>query len=189
MKVFQAETPLPVEENPKPETRNPKPLAFLPATTASAEATRTLGRQLAGRLGPGSVVALYGALGAGKTQFVKGAAAALGIDERDVRSPTFVIAREYDGRWPEGHTRAGATARLYHLDAYRLGGPSDLRAVDYETYFFGDGLCFIEWPERVEALLPEGALRLRLEHLDSERRRVFECGSAGGRECGGEETK
>ncbi|PSQ92517.1 MAG: tRNA (adenosine(37)-N6)-threonylcarbamoyltransferase complex ATPase subunit type 1 TsaE [Bacteroidetes bacterium SW_4_67_19] len=160
----------------KPKAKNQRPKTLFPAETDAPEATRALGRRLASHLVPGAVVALYGDLGAGKTQFVKGAAAALGIDERDVRSPTFVIAREYDGHWPEGHTRAGATARLYHLDAYRLGGPSDLRAVDYETYFFGDGLCFIEWPERVEALLPEGALRLRLEHLDSERRRVFECG-------------
>jgi tRNA threonylcarbamoyladenosine biosynthesis protein TsaE len=177
-----------VEENPKPETRNPKPLALLPATTASAEETRALGQKFVERLSPGRVVALSGELGAGKTQLVKGAAAALRIDERDVRSPTFVIACEYDGRWPADHAQAGGATRLYHLDAYRLGGPSGLRAVDYETYFFGDGLCFIEWPERVEALLPDSALRLRLEHRGPERRRVSACGSVGVRECGGGET-
>ena len=171
------------------ETTRPLPFDVLPSTTASAEATRALGRQLVGRLAPGGVVALYGELGAGKTQLVKGAAAALGVDERDVRSPTFVIAREYTGRRPTDHAQAGEATRLYHLDAYRLGGPSDLRAVDYETYFFGDGLCFIEWPERVETLLPDDALRLRLEHIGPQRRRVSVRGSAGERECGGEETK
>ncbi|PSQ68105.1 MAG: tRNA (adenosine(37)-N6)-threonylcarbamoyltransferase complex ATPase subunit type 1 TsaE [Bacteroidetes bacterium QH_2_67_10] len=148
---------------------NRKLEALVPAETSSAEATRTLGRQVAGRLGPGSVVALYGDLGAGKTQFVKGAAAALGIDERDVRSPTFVIAREYDGRWPEGHTQAGATARLYHLDAYRLGGPSDLRAVDYDDWVTptekGPGLNgdIIVWDDVRETALELSSMGIRVD--------------------------
>ena len=155
------------------KTQNPESL--LPAETASAKATRALGRKLVRHLRPGQVVALYGDLGTGKTQLAKGVAGALGLDERSVRSPTFVIAREYDGHWPEEHPSAGQAVPLYHLDAYRLGGPGDLEAVDYETYFFGDGLCLIEWPERVETLLPDDTLRLRLEHLGTERRRIS-CG-------------
>ena len=159
------------------------PSDLFPAETDSPAATRALGARLTQHLGPGAVVALHGDLGAGKTQFAKGVAGALGIDERGVRSPTFVIAREYDGRWPEGHPQAGAAVPFYHLDAYRLGGPGDLEAVDYETYFFGEGVCLIEWPERVESLLPDDTLRLRLAHLDADRRRVS-CGSAGARERG-----
>ena len=157
------ETALPVET---------KLQSLFPAKTTSAEETRALGRQVARHLRPGSVVALYGDLGAGKTQLAKGVAGGLGIEETDVRSPTFVIAREYDGRWPEGHPAAGQTVPLYHLDAYRLAGPDDLEAVDYETYFFGAGLCIVEWPERVETLLPEDTLRLRLAHRGADRRGI-----------------
>lgn len=155
-----------------PKTENRKPTSLFPAETDSPAATRALGRRLAGRFAPGAVVALYGELGAGKTQFVKGVAGALGLSEREVRSPTFVIAREYDGRWPDGHAQAGEAVPLYHLDAYRLDGPEGLAAVDYETYFFSAGVCLIEWPGRIEAVLPEDTLRLQLEHRGAERRRV-----------------
>ena len=146
--------------------------ALFPAETASPAETRALGHRLASRLGPGDVVALYGDLGAGKTQLAKGVASALGIDEASVRSPTFVIAREYAGRWPAEHPASSDAVQFYHLDAYRLGGPGALEEIGGEDYLFGTGLCLVEWPERVEALLPAGTLRLRLEHLGADQRRV-----------------
>jgi tRNA threonylcarbamoyladenosine biosynthesis protein TsaE len=156
----------------KPKAKNQRPKTLFPAETDAPEATRALGRRLASHLVPGAVVALGGDLGTGKTQLAKGVAGGLGVAERSVRSPTFVLAREYDGRWPRGHARAGAAVRFFHLDAYRLGGPEGLASVDYETYFFGEGVCLVEWPGRVASLLPAGALWLRLEHLSERRRRV-----------------
>ncbi|PSQ98961.1 MAG: tRNA (adenosine(37)-N6)-threonylcarbamoyltransferase complex ATPase subunit type 1 TsaE [Bacteroidetes bacterium QS_9_68_14] len=159
-----------MENSPESAIQDPKSL--FPVETNSPAATRALGRRLAAWLEPGAVVTLSGDLGTGKTQLAKGVAGGLGVAERSVRSPTFVLAREYDGRWPQGHARAGAAARFFHLDAYRLGGPEGLASVDYETYFFGEGVCLVEWPGRIASLLPAGALRLRLEHLSERRRRV-----------------
>lgn len=133
-----------------------------PIETASPEETRALGERLATRLATGDLVALYGDLGAGKTQLAKGIGRGLGVPERDVRSPTFTLVHEHDGgRLP-----------FYHLDAYRVGNPDEFYELGYERYFFGDGVCLVEWPERIEALLPETAIRLRLSHEGHERRRI-----------------
>ena len=78
-----------------------------------------------------------------------------------VSSPTFTIVNEYDGALP-----------VYHIDAYRIERPDEFFELGYETYVFGDGLCVIEWPERVEALIPDHALRLRLEHGGGDTRRI-----------------
>lgn len=136
----------------------------LPATTTSPEETTALGHQLAAHLHPGDIVALYGDLGAGKTHLVKGICAACGIPEAAVTSPTFTIVNEYPGeRFP-----------LYHFDAYRIERVEEFFELGYEEYFFGDGVCLIEWPERVEPLLPEETIRLRLEHLGATERRIVE---------------
>ncbi|HYE96933.1 MAG TPA: tRNA (adenosine(37)-N6)-threonylcarbamoyltransferase complex ATPase subunit type 1 TsaE [Rubricoccaceae bacterium] len=135
---------------------------LLPAETASPEETLALGARLAAHLGPGDVVALYGDLGAGKTHLVKGIARGLGVDAEDVSSPTFTLVNEY----------AGAAFPVYHLDAYRTERPEELLDFGAEEYLDGDGLCLVEWPERMEALLPARTLRLRLTHLDANRRRV-----------------
>ncbi len=136
--------------------------ALLPAETGSAEATMALGRRLAAHLGPGDVVALYGDLGAGKTHLVKGICAALGVPKALVTSPTFTLVNEYDGRdFP-----------VYHVDVYRVRRVEELFELGYEEYFYGEGLCLIEWPEKVEALLPAHTLRLRLDHLGADRRRI-----------------
>lgn len=134
----------------------------LPLETTSEAETRAFGEQLAKQLEPGDVVALHGDLGAGKTQLVKGACAALGIDPAAVSSPTFTIINEYHGgRLP-----------VYHVDAYRVEDPAEFFEFGYEDYFFGTGVCFIEWPERVADLIPADALRLRLTHLGGDRRRI-----------------
>ncbi|GBD02679.1 tRNA threonylcarbamoyladenosine biosynthesis protein TsaE [bacterium HR18] len=135
---------------------------LLPCETDTPEATRALGKHLARRLHPGDVVALYGELGSGKTQLVKGIAEGLGIPEAEVNSPTFTLLHIYlGGRLP-----------LYHFDAYRLRQLEEFYALGYEEYFFGEGVSIVEWAERIEPLLPPYALRLHLEHLGNNRRRI-----------------
>jgi tRNA threonylcarbamoyladenosine biosynthesis protein TsaE len=134
----------------------------LPATTASAEETMTMGRRLAAILAPGDIVALYGNLGAGKTHLVKGICEAFGIPGEAVTSPTFTLVNEY----------AGNTFTIYHFDAYRIERIEEFFELGYEDYFFGDGLCLIEWPEHIEPLLPEHTLQLHLTHLGSDKRKI-----------------
>jgi tRNA threonylcarbamoyladenosine biosynthesis protein TsaE len=134
----------------------------LPITTQSVEETMRLGKALADELVPGTVVALTGDLGTGKTHLVKGIAAGLGIDPAAVRSPTFVILQTYEeGRLP-----------LYHFDAYRVGSEDEFVELGYEEYFFGDGISVVEWPGRVASLIPDDALRLRLSHVSPSERRI-----------------
>ncbi len=133
-----------------------------PTLSSSPEETLALGARLGRRLRPGDVVALYGDLGAGKTHFVKGVCSACGIDERAVSSPTFTLVQEYAGRdFP-----------VYHFDAYRIRQASEYFELGYEAYFFGDGICLVEWPERVESLLPADTIRVRIEHVDETTRRI-----------------
>lgn len=135
---------------------------LFPVTTDSVEATMDVGAALAEALTPGTVVALYGDLGAGKTHFVKGIAAGLGLSPETVRSPTFTLLHVYDdGRLP-----------LYHVDAYRVGDPAELVEMGYEEYVYGDGVCVVEWPARIDALLPDDAVRLRLTHVSPTERRI-----------------
>ena len=134
---------------------------LLPVESASPDETVDLGRRLAEALQPGDVVALYGDLGAGKTHLVKGLCAGLGVPAAAVSSPTFTLVNEYDGTLP-----------VYHFDAYRIERPEEFFEIGYESYFFGDGVCLVEWPERVEGLVPNHALRLQLTHLGEDRRRI-----------------
>lgn len=135
---------------------------LLPAETASPEETMALGRALARTLRPGDVVALHGALGAGKTHLVKGVCAGLGIPPETVTSPTFTLAQEYAGRLP-----------VYHLDAYRVTDPLELVERGAAAYLDPEeGITLVEWPERIAPLLPRHALHLRLTHLGGNRRRL-----------------
>lgn len=121
-----------------------------------------LGEALAGSLKPGAVVALYGDLGSGKTVLTKGIAAALGIAKDDVSSPTFTIVNEY----------VAGSVPLFHFDAYRIESPEELFDLGYEDYFFGEGICVVEWADRVESLLPEHTIRLQLVHAGDGTRRI-----------------
>lgn len=136
-------------------------LPFLPAATASAAETRALGQRLAATLAPGAVVALHGDLGAGKTQLVKGVAAGLGVDPAAVSSPTFTLIHEYAGSVP-----------VYHMDGYRTKRPEEFLALGVEEYLYGDGVCLIEWPERLGDLLPLDTLHLELVHKGGDTRRI-----------------
>ncbi len=135
---------------------------LLPATTGSAAETERLGAMLAPALAPGAIVALQGDLGAGKTHLVKGMAKAWGIDPALVSSPTFTLVNEY----------AGTRFPVYHFDAYRIRTAAEFEELGYEEYFFGDGICLVEWPERVDELLPRETIRLHLSHAGDNRRRV-----------------
>ncbi len=123
-------------------------------------ATQQLGRELAGLLRPGDVVALYGELGTGKTCLVRGLAAGLGIDERWVASPSFTLINEYPGNPP-----------LFHLDGYRLNRPEEVASLGLEEYLDGPGITVIEWAERFPDL-PEDRWEIRLTFIDADRRKV-----------------
>src|SRR5215467_16219929 len=108
------------------------------------EATRAFGHRLAGLLFPGAVVALVGPLGAGKTHLVRAVAEGLGIsDSRVVNSPTFVLIQEYQARLP-----------IYHFDAYRLRTEGEFADLGAHEYFESNGVCLVEWADRVPAYLP-----------------------------------
>jgi tRNA threonylcarbamoyladenosine biosynthesis protein TsaE len=114
--------------------------------------TELLGAALAASLPDGAVVALDGALGAGKTRLVQAVAAACGVDRRQCVSPTFVLIHEYAGRRP-----------IYHFDAYRLRDEDEFTELGGEEYFDRGGLALIEWAERIERSLPPERLQIRIE--------------------------
>lgn len=125
--------------------------------SSSPEETKSIAATIAATLRPGDVVALSGDLGAGKTCFVQGAAAALGVREQ-VTSPTFVLMREYAG-----------THRILHLDVYRLGNLQELTDLGFEEFLDPSSVIFIEWGDAVGPLLPdemvEVVLRAEAEDL------------------------
>lgn len=118
---------------------------------ADEAGTERLGQALAACLPPGSVVALSGTLGAGKTRLVQAVAAACDIPRQEVVSPTFVLCQHYTGR-----------RDIHHLDAYRLRDAEELRAIGVEELFDSPGWIFIEWADRVAAALPREYLHLEL---------------------------
>lgn len=119
--------------------------------TNSEKETYELGFSLGAEAKPGEIYCLDGDLGAGKTVFAKGFAAGLKIDE-PITSPTFTIVKEYvDGRLP-----------LYHFDVYRIADPDEMYAIGYEDYFYGEGVCLVEWSELIEELIPDKAVRINI---------------------------
>lgn len=119
--------------------------------TRSEEQTIALGRALGRLLHAGDVVALHGELGAGKTRLVRGIAGGMGLDERLVSSPTFVMVNEYEG--------AGRMP-LVHADAYRLSGADDLDTLGWDRLMDGEAVVVVEWAERIAAALPLARDRL-----------------------------
>ena len=127
----------------------------------SVEETWALARELAKELKPGDVVCLEGDLGAGKTTFTQGLAAALGVPGR-VTSPTFCIVQEHKSE----------NVLLVHMDLYRLHGEDDVEAIGWEDYLARGAIFVIEWPERAGSLIPQSARRVECRHLGEERRLV-----------------
>ena len=123
-------------------------------TTRSAEETEDLGARLGGLLLPGDFIALTGDLGAGKTRFVRGAARGLGVGpDIPITSPTYTLMNIYQGRFP-----------LCHFDLYRLAGENDIDELGLEEYLFGQGVCMVEWAERMAGSLPDEMLTVSFLH-------------------------
>ena len=115
--------------------------------------TRSFGKKLAAELAPGIVIALTGDLGTGKTALTKSIAEGLGITEV-ITSPTFNIVKEYySGRIP-----------MYHFDVYRIGDIDEMYELGYEEYFYGNGVCIVEWADLIEDIIPEDAIRIDIEY-------------------------
>lgn len=112
-------------------------------------------------MGRGRVFAFYGKMGAGKTTFIKAVCEQLGVEDV-ITSPTFAIVNEYTSE------TSGDT--IYHFDFYRIKKIEEVYDMGYEEYFYGGGLCFIEWPELIEDLLPEDAVKVNIcENEDGSR--------------------
>lgn len=128
------------------------------------EQTKTFGMDLGSRLQKGDILALIGDLGTGKTALTKAIALGMGITDT-ITSPTFTIVQEYTtGRLP-----------LYHFDVYRINDPEELFELGYEEYFFGQGVCVIEWADLIEELLPEETKIIHLEYGAGEGERIYQC--------------
>lgn len=132
-------------------------------TTRSEDETAAVAAQLAASLAPGSVVLLFGDLGAGKTAFVRGMAAGLGVDPADVSSPTFTLIQEYR------HAGRGATA-LYHVDLYRLEG-AEIDDLGLDELTAAGGIAAIEWAEKL-ARPVRGAVRVYMTEEGDDGRKI-----------------
>ena len=120
--------------------------------TFSPEETFAFGKWIGENALAGQVYTLVGALGVGKTVFTQGVAAGLGITE-PVNSPTFTIIQEYEsGRMP-----------FYHFDVYRIGDIEEMEEIGYDDYFYGNGICLIEWANLIEEILPEQIIEITIE--------------------------
>lgn len=129
-------------------------------TAKSLEDTRQLGLLLGKHARKSDIIILEGDLGAGKTTLTQSIAIGLDVHEKEyVTSPSFAILHEYEGRIP-----------LYHMDLYRLGGEDEVVDLGFDEYFFGSGLCVIEWPSRAGELLPSHLLSVTIRLLEDDLR-------------------
>ncbi|MBR1691671.1 MAG: tRNA (adenosine(37)-N6)-threonylcarbamoyltransferase complex ATPase subunit type 1 TsaE [Lachnospiraceae bacterium] len=118
----------------------------------SEQETFRIGEKIGREAKPGSVYALIGDLGVGKTVFTQGVASGLAVEEA-ICSPTFTIVQIYEeGRLP-----------FYHFDVYRIGDPEEMDEIGYEDYFYGEGVCFVEWANLIEELMPENTIWITIE--------------------------
>ena len=114
-------------------------------------------RQFIEQIDDQTVFALYGAMGAGKTTFIKAVCEELGVEET-ITSPTFAIINEYRDRKGDS---------IYHFDFYRINKTEEVFDFGYEDYFYSGNLCFIEWPEMIESLLPENSLKISIREAEN----------------------
>ena len=126
---------------------------FMEFVSSSCEETKKIAYDMAKTSKPSNIYSLVGDLGAGKTVFSKGFAEGLGIDE-EITSPTFTIINVYDG---------SGRLPFYHFDVYRIEDPSAMEDTGYEEYFYGKGICIIEWAEKIKDLMPENAIWVFIE--------------------------
>ena len=131
---------------------------------STEQALPAAAEQFADAIGSRRVFAFYGAMGAGKTTFIKAVCRAIGVQDV-ITSPTFAIVNEYE---------AAGSIPVFHFDFYRIKRLSEVYDMGYEEYFYSGGLCFIEWPELIEELLPEQAVRVEIaEQADGSRLVTF----------------
>ncbi len=122
--------------------------------------TKEIGRRIGRRLSAGDIVCLYGELGAGKTTMVKGIASAVGLDERDITSPSFIIISEHNGLMP-----------FYHIDLYRME-TTRIRDLGLQDYLYGNGVSVIEWAERMGDEIPGGCVNVRIRYGEDNTREI-----------------
>lgn len=127
--------------------------------TKSERETLRTAEKLALLLQPGDLLALEGTLGVGKTVFAKGLAQGLGVQEQ-ITSPTFTIIKEYEGELP-----------FYHMDAYRLEHSEE--DIGFDEYFYGKGICVIEWAQFIDSYLPDNYLKVTIEYVDENIRQII----------------
>ncbi|HVP36645.1 MAG TPA: tRNA (adenosine(37)-N6)-threonylcarbamoyltransferase complex ATPase subunit type 1 TsaE [Terriglobales bacterium] len=128
--------------------------------TSSPEETKELGEKIAQEFYPGLVVALFGPLGSGKTCLAQGICSGLKVIDFVV-SPSFVLINEYQGKY-----------KVYHIDLYRLEKLSEIINLGYEEYFYGEGVCIVEWAEKAAELLPEKRIDIHLKILSENEREI-----------------
>lgn len=119
--------------------------------TYSSDETEKFGYEIGLTAQAGDIYCLSGDLGVGKTVFTRGFARGMGIED-DITSPTFTLINEYFGRLP-----------MYHFDVYRVGDSEEMEYIGCDEYFFGDGVCLIEWAELIEDIIPENAVWIKIE--------------------------
>ena len=142
------------------------------STEQLADAARTF----ISNIGERRIFAFYGKMGAGKTTFIKAICTELGVEDV-ITSPTFAIVNEYEitPKAPSSlsnHQPAVPTQSVYHFDFYRIKRLEEVYDMGYEEYFYSGALCFIEWPELIEQLLPEDTVRVRIEQQPDDSRKV-----------------
>ena len=120
-------------------------------TTYSETETIEFGQQLAQYLKNGDLIAFWGDLGSGKTHFTKGVCKGLNSDD-EITSPSFTLINEYNGKFP-----------IYHFDFYRIESENEIFGLGYEEYFYNDGICLVEWADRITKFLPENRIDIHLK--------------------------
>lgn len=135
--------------------------ASLRIISSDESQTIALGRRLAVHFKRGDIVCLFGDLGSGKTTFVKGIAEALKVNAKKVNSPTFVFMNMYEGRIP-----------VYHFDLYRIDDIVQLDTIGFDEFCYGQGVCLIEWAEKLKGEMPKEYLSVALAHGESATREV-----------------
>jgi len=128
--------------------------------TKNRKETERVAANFAETLQPGDFVALYGDLGVGKTVFCKSVVQTLAGS--DAVSPTFTLLNEYYGKCP-----------IYHFDVYRLKNANELENIGYEEYFYGDGICLVEWPDRIKDYLPQHRKEIHIQRINENSRRIL----------------
>ena len=132
-------------------------------TIKSLDGIQEAARQFIHSMGPGKVFAFYGTMGAGKTTFIKAICEELGVKDV-ITSPTFAIVNEYTTE-PDGES-------IFHFDFYRIKKLEEVYDMGYEDYFYSGALCFLEWPELIDDLLPEDAVKVTIKANDDGTRTV-----------------